>query len=97
MFQLFAFIEAHFRLDHLHCAPKAYNGREGHGDISKSRRSVLNARDLGYPVPYPWDYVAPYPYELDPYEYPYDVDPYGLTNSDPYDSSSIRAVRPHDA
>jgi hypothetical protein len=45
MFQLAAFIEAHFRLDRVHCAPKAYDGREGHGDISKSRRSVLNAGD----------------------------------------------------
>lgn len=44
---------------------------------------------LGYPVPYPWDYVAAYPYDVDPYDYPYDVDPYGSTYSDPNDSSSI--------
>jgi hypothetical protein len=38
----------------------------------------------GYPVPYPWDYVAPYPDA-----YPYDEDPYGVTYSDPYDSDSL--------
>jgi hypothetical protein len=33
---------------------------------------------LGYPVPYPWDYVAPYPYA-----YPYYADPNGQTYADP--------------
>ena len=40
---------------------------------------------IGYPVPYPWDYVAPYPY-------PYDDDPYGLTYDapdDPGNSSTL--------
>jgi hypothetical protein len=36
---------------------------------------------LGYPVPYPWDYVAPYSYA-----YPDYADPYGSTYSDPDDS-----------
>jgi hypothetical protein len=38
---------------------------------------------IGYPVPYPWDYIA-----VDPYYYPYDVAPYGWTYSEPQDLNS---------
>ena len=45
---------------------------------------------VGYPVPYPWDYVAPYPY----YDYPYYDDSYNGGAPDVPDTGTAGTVNP---
>jgi hypothetical protein len=45
---------------------------------------------VGYPVPYPWDYVAPYPY----YDYPYYDDSYDGGTPDVPDTGPAGTVNP---
>jgi hypothetical protein len=47
---------------------------------------------VGWPVPYPWDYVAIDPYYY-PYGYPYGVDPYGGGGSPSYDQGTLNQQR----